>query len=84
MKYYQKTFLGECLGIGLYSRGVNDPHVYLDILIEDDDNWFEYSRGFSASWLPELHRLTQEAILWLENNCDKDTTTDIICYIFRY
>jgi hypothetical protein len=68
---FEKVFVGSCLGIGLSMRGDDDNHVCIDILVEDDDNWFIGASGFSSAWLPELTCLFREAEVWIHDNCIK-------------
>lgn len=69
---YEKTFLGGCFGVGLYKRGPNDPHVCFIVLVEDDGNWFENKNGGSSFWLKDLQEQLNDAIIWIEQNCDPD------------
>ena len=34
-------FKGMCKGVRLEKRGLNDNHICVQILTEDDENWFE-------------------------------------------
>ena len=47
-------FKGQCKGIRLSKRGRNDNHICIQILTEDDDNWFASAEPFSSSWIDEL------------------------------
>ena len=58
-------FKGECKGIGLRKRGVNDPHVEVVLLVEDDETWYE-TGSFSSCWIDELIEKLQEAKKYLE------------------
>jgi len=69
---FKKSFLGECLGVGLQKRGPQDDHVTVFILVEDDGSWFISGNGFSSFWLPELIPLLQEANTWMKRNCVPD------------
>lgn len=69
---YRKVFLGECHGVGLIERGHGDEHVCIQILTEDDENWFTSESPFSSYWLPGLQIVLQEARDWMRANCDLD------------
>ena len=50
----RKTFLGECMGIGLTERNddVNDRHVMFMVLVEDDEQWLVSKSGeVSSHWI---------------------------------
>ncbi len=65
----EKSFLGKCHGVILTRRGKDDPHVCMQIITEDDENWFVSDSDFSAFWLPGLISVLQEAQTWIEKNC---------------
>jgi len=70
---YEKSFLGSCHGVILTRRGgKDDPHVCVQIITEDDENWFISDNNFSSFWLPMLMSVLQEAQDWMEKNCDPD------------
>lgn len=69
---YRRTFLGECLGIGLSNRGPDDNHVMITIRCEDDANWSASSGSFSSFWLPDLQEQLKEALAWLKKNTIKE------------
>lgn len=48
-----KEFKGQCLGVGLSKRTPIDNHIMVNILTEDDGNWWIANR-FSSAWLSEL------------------------------
>ena len=57
--------LGDCHGIMLHPRGVNDLHVCFTILVEDDDFWyFKENEGGSSFWLPDLRAQVFRAEEW--------------------
>lgn len=60
-----KEFKGQCKGVRLVPRGINDPHICVQIITEDDENWFESDKSFSSAWLDELIEQLQEARVWL-------------------
>jgi len=71
---FQKTFLGDCNGIGLSPRDASngDLHVMFTPLTEDDGNWFPSGGSMSSAWLPEYIETAQTALHWLRNNAHKD------------
>lgn len=78
---YEHGLKGTCHGVLFCRRGPDDPHVMIQLLVEDDGNWFTSDSGFSSYWLPEYIELMQEALKWLEANCDKDP--DGYGWVFR-
>lgn len=57
--------LGDCYGIMLHPRGVNDLHVCFTILVEDDDFWyFNKNEGGSSFWLSDLRAQVFRAEEW--------------------
>ena len=75
------TFKGRCKGVELIKRGINDNHICINILTEDDGNWFvsKSEIGFSSSWIDELIEQLQtlKNILRHKNQiCMKDDSTD--------
>lgn len=77
----EALFLGECKGIALTRRGKDDPHVCMSILTEDDEQWFESSNPSSSYWMKDLQEQLNNAIEWIEKNCDKDP--DGFGYVFK-
>lgn len=69
---YRQTFLGHCTGVGLSERGLNDLHVCITILHEDDENWFPSEGSLSSFWIDDLQSQLVIARAWMELNCDKD------------
>ena len=66
----QQKFLGKCMGVELSQRGMNDPHILVNILMEDDENWFKKA-SFSSSWLDEMIQQLQAAKAFCETQ-EKD------------
>lgn len=69
---YEAVFIGRQHAVGLKHRGKNDLHVCVQILTEDDENWFTSEGEFSSYWLLELTELMVEAHKWMSTNCEKD------------
>ena len=61
-----KDFLGVCKGVHLDKRGENDNHITVQILTEDDGNWFASEKGFSSYWIDDLINQLQKAKEFLE------------------
>ena len=59
-------FKGICKGIKLTERGIDDPHICVQILTEDDKNWFASKNPFSSSWIDELIEELQIAKSYME------------------
>lgn len=63
----EKDFKGECKGVRLINRGVNDPHISIEILTEDDENWFVSTTSpFSSGWIDDLIVQLQLAKAYME------------------
>ena len=62
------TIYGDAKGVVIYRRGIDDSHLCVKILVEDDGSWFETAGGFSTYWLPDLYRVLVEAQEWLDAN----------------
>lgn len=69
---YERAIFGSCHGVLFVRRGPNDSHVCIQLITEDDENWFVSTRGFSSAWLPEYISLMKEAQDWLEHHCEQD------------
>lgn len=65
---------GQQFGVRFEKRGEDDPHVIVQILVEDDGNWFEVGSGFSSFWLDDVISQLQiaKATLELESEFKKD------------
>lgn len=61
-------FKGKCKGIKLTKRNENknDNHICLQILTEDDGEWFDSNNSFSSSWIDELIELLQITKAYIE------------------
>ena len=69
---YVMAIKDNCHGVLLARRGVDDNHVVIIPITEDDDNWFTSSLGFSSYWLPRYIDVMNRAMKWINENCDKD------------
>lgn len=56
-----QEFKGGQFGVRLVPRGGNDPHVCIQLLGEDDENWFEIGNSFSSFWIDDLIQQLQIA-----------------------
>lgn len=61
---------GRQFGVRLIARGKTDPHVCLQLLSEDDENWFEKGRPFSSFWLADLVRVLETTKAVLDAHCE--------------
>lgn len=67
--------LGDCYGIMLHPRGVNDLHVCFSILVEDDDYWYHNeTMDGSSFWFPDLKAQLFRAEEW----CKQYALPDIL------
>lgn len=70
-----KVFKGNLKGIVLSKRGGdNDSHIKINIITEDDENWFTSSNenGFSSYWLNDLQEQLELSKKWMIENCIPD------------
>lgn len=57
--------LGDCFGIFLHQRSVEDKHVAFTILVEDGGYWMPKNGwGDSSYWLPDLRAQVFRADEW--------------------
>lgn len=62
---------GDQFGIRLVPRGKNDSHICVQIISEDDGEWFE-RQLFSSAWLGDLiEQLHIAEVLLLTQEIDK-------------
>lgn len=70
-----KVFKGYCAGVVLEHRkdweNPNDPHVCFFLIVEDDENWYETTKGFSSYWIDDLLEQLQCARDWMNEYCTK-------------
>ena len=83
---YKKVFLGKSSGIGLSRRsGNSDRHVLINFFVEDDGTWHLFDEGqMSSYWMPEFVSLMNEAMKWIEDNCEKEDLVDGISYGWKF
>lgn len=59
-------FRGICMGVDVVTRGENDPHILIQVWVEDDEIWHRKA-SISSHWLPELIRVLQDAHAFCES-----------------
>jgi hypothetical protein len=69
----QELFLGKCHGAILHCRGMNDQHVVVTWLVEDDGHWFVSDGGTSSYWLDEMQEVLTAVKNWLKKNAAAET-----------
>lgn len=67
------SFRDGCVGVGLFKRGENDPHICFIPLSEDDGYWFPSIRGASSYWMPLLMGCYQAAFNWMQENAVRES-----------
>ena len=61
-------FKGECKGVRLVKRNENDPHICVQILTEDDGDWFTNdNQSFSSYWIDDLIEQLNNAKQFIES-----------------
>lgn len=58
-------FKGTTKGVKLEKRGINDDHIIVVILVEDDGEWYAKD-FFSSYYIDELIEQLQEAKKYIE------------------
>lgn len=53
------------MGVDLVPRGEGDPHIIVELCVEDDENWHRKMQ-VSSYWPPELIRVLQQAQTFCE------------------
>lgn len=75
MKHFKNFEIkGKQFGVRFEPRGdgANDNHICIQILTEDDENWFEAGNSFSSYWLEDLITVLQTANDAMKQNAKKD------------
>jgi len=62
------VILGESHGARLAQRGVNDLHICIHLLVEDDGKWYEECADFSSYWLQDIIELMNQVKTELNSN----------------
>jgi len=73
---------GKLFGIRFRPRGPGDSHIVIQIIKEDDDNWFCHGTSFSSHWIDDLIEQLQNAKMKLDNEAIKDRSG--YGYEFKY
>lgn len=68
----KELFLGECAGIGLLSRSLDDPHICFVWLAEDDGTWFENKGYHSTYWLSDYAEVLAAVQEWLRTSAEPE------------
>lgn len=77
--------LGDCYGVMLRPRGINDLHVCFTILVEDDGYWYiKKNTGGSSHWLSDLRTQLFNAEEWYKQFTLPDIGKDGIQYGYRF
>jgi hypothetical protein len=74
-----KDVLGECIGLRFKDRG--DGGILIQLLIEDDENWYEKDFIIHSYWIKDLKEVIELAEVKLEQQANKDS--DGWGYTFR-
>lgn len=77
--------LGDCYGIMLHPREVNDLHVCFTILVGAADFWYFYEGGDGSSfWLSDLRAQVFRAEEWCKQYALPDKVNGVQCgYKFK-
>ena len=59
-------FKGCYKGVRLIQKGINDNHILVEILTEDDDYWFASNNPFDSYWISDLIKQLQIARKYLK------------------
>jgi hypothetical protein len=70
--HYERAVLGECVGLLLFQRALDDNHVCLQWIVEDDGTWYVPLSRFSSFWIVDSINVLQKALKWLNENCAED------------
>ena len=77
--------LGDCYGVMLHPRGINDLHVCFTILVEDGGYWYiKKNTGGSSHWLSDLRTQSFNAEEWCKQFTLPDIGKDGIQYGYRF
>ena len=77
-----KRILGEQFGVEFKQRGHKDNHICIQLLNEDDENWFDKGKSFSSYWIDDLIQVLNLAKAELESKAKKDKKG--WGYVFRF
>ncbi len=59
-------------GVKIIPRGPNDEHVVIQIITEDDENWFDHGNSFSSYWIDDLIDVLQETRRYIQHFTEAD------------
>lgn len=73
MKSFKNTEIkGQQFGVRFVPRGDKDDHICIQLLSEDDEQWFETGSYFSSHWLDDLIAVLKKAKEEMKSNAKKD------------
>lgn len=67
-----KPVKGARNGVKFVPRGKDDPHILIQLLGEDDDNWFNSDGVMSSFWIDDLILTLQRAKETLSKKANPD------------
>jgi hypothetical protein len=50
----KSSIKGKLFGANLTPRNQNDPHLMIQLMIEDDECWYPFGTHFSSYWIDDL------------------------------
>lgn len=59
-------------GVKFKRRGLDDPHIIIQLLSEDDESWSETGTGFSSFWIDDIISVLQSAKTIMQEQAEKD------------
>lgn len=69
---HEKSYKGDCMGVGLDRRGDKDNHIMLTLMIGDDGNWHDRDFQVDSYWIDELIEKLEDAKSYMERKCIND------------
>lgn len=52
---------GKQFAVSLSKRGPEDPHIVIQLMSEDDEQWFPVGNAFSSYWIEDLLQVLELA-----------------------
>jgi hypothetical protein len=62
----------ELFGVNLTPRDTDDQHIMIQLMTEDDGNWFNHGSSFSSYWIDDLIEALMKTKIELIDNYEKD------------
>lgn len=74
LKSTSVCIFGECHGVRLRKRSPknNDYHILVDIICEDDGQWFETNTLGSSHWIPDFENVLKTLNKYFKECCEPD------------